>query len=217
MEKENDRKRGTKLRMTVAFFSAAGFLAVLLFIYVGAAGRFDDTIRCFFYGFRNDILTPAAKAITYLGNWQSIGIICIVLLAVKQLRMTYGVPVSAGAIFVTIINKIIKEAVGRYRPDDILHLTEAGGFSFPSGHSVTSMFVFGTLICLVRINVKSRAAANILTVILAVPMICIGLSRIYLGVHYPTDVIAGWLLGILVMMIVIEIYICIFCRRENHL
>lgn len=216
MKKENDRKRGTKLRMSVAFFSAAGFLAVLLFIYVGAAVRFDDVIRYFFYDFRNDILTPAAKAITYLGNWQSIVIICIVLLAVKQLRMTYGVPVSAGALFITIINKIIKEAVGRYRPDDILHLTEAGGFSFPSGHSVTSMFVFGTLICLVRINVKSRASANILTVILAIPMICIGLSRIYLGVHYPTDVIAGWLMGILVMMIVIEIY-CIFYRKENHL
>ena len=109
------------------------------------------------------------------------------------------------AISVTVINKIIKNLVQRDRPDQIYHLIKQGGYSFTSGHSITSMFVFGMLIYLVRVNVQNRTAANILTVVLAIPMVCIGLSRIYLGVHYPTDVLAGWALGIAVMMVVIEI------------
>ena len=67
------------------------------------------------------------------------------------------------------------------------------------------MFVFGMLIYLVRNNVKKRMTANILTVILLIPTIFIGLSRIYLGVHYPTDVLAGWCMGIAVIMFAIEI------------
>ena len=154
---------------------------------------------------RSGALTSAAKVMTYLGNWQSVTALCIILLIIKPTRIRYGIPVSAGAISVTVINKIIKNLVQRDRPDQIYHLIKQGGYSFTSGHSITSMFVFGMLIYLVRVNVQNRTAANILTVVLAIPMVCIGLSRIYLGVHYPTDVLAGWALGIAVMMVVIEI------------
>ena len=79
------------------------------------------------------------------------------------------------------------------------------------------MFVFGILIYLVRVNVQDRTAANILTVVLTIPMVCIGLSRIYLGVHYPTDVLAGWALGIAVMMVVIEIADRLRRRGHDHI
>ena len=183
------------------------FVITLCGVLTGSVSGFDDTIRYFFYNMRCDALTHAARAITYIGNWQSIVALCLALLIVKPLRVTYGIPVSAGAAFVTLLNKAIKNAVQRPRPDDILHLVNEGGFSFSSGHSITSMFVFGMLIYLVRINVKNRTAANVWTVILAIPMICIGLSRIYLGVHYPSDVLAGWCLGaavIAVMAAVLE-------------
>lgn len=104
-----------------------------------------------------------------------------------------------------MLNKLIKTAVQRPRPDDVVHLISEGGFSFPSGHSITSMFVFGLLIFLVRSNVRNKTAANVLTAVLSIPMILIGLSRIYLGVHYPTDVLAGWCLGIAVTAAVIGI------------
>lgn len=171
----------------------------------GRSQNFDDSVRFFFYDMRSEWLTWAAKIITYMGNWHSIVILCIILLIIKPLRMTYGVPVSLGAVFVTLMNKIIKTAVQRPRPDEIFRLIDEGGFSFSSGHSITSMFVFGMLIYLVRNNVKKGMTANILTVILFIPTIFIGLSRIYLGVHYPTDVLAGWCLGIAVIMFAIEI------------
>lgn len=217
MERINHNRNRARLYTAAALLSVAGFAIVLYCVVKGNAGGFDDPIRYFFYGLRNAAVTPAVKAVTYIGNWQTIVIICIMLLAVKPLRFDYGVPVSAGAIFVTILNKLIKEIVGRPRPDDISHLAEAGGFSFPSGHSITSMLVFGMLIYLVRTNVKNKFTANILSAVLAVPMICIGLSRIYLGVHYPTDVLAGWLLGIAVMMTELEIIKRIGNRRKDSL
>lgn len=198
-------KNGFVIRACVFTVSIAVFFMILFLVQSGKAAAFDDAVRFFFYDMRSGALTSAAKAMTYLGNWQSVTVLCIILLIIKPTRIRYGIPVSAGAISVTVINKIIKNLVRRERPDQIYHLIKQGGYSFPSGHSITSMFVFGMLIYLVRVNVQNRKAANVLTVIIAVPMVCIGLSRIYLGVHYPSDVLAGWALGIAVMMVVIEI------------
>lgn len=198
-------KNGFVIRACVFTVSIAVFFMMLFLVQSGKAAAFDDAVRFFFYDMRSGALTSAAKAMTYLGNWQSVTVLCIILLIIKPTRIRYGIPVSAGAISVTVINKIIKNLVRRERPDQIYHLIKQGGYSFPSGHSITSMFVFGMLIYHVRVNVQNRKAANVLTVIIAVPMVCIGLSRIYLGVHYPSDVLAGWALGVAVMMVVIEI------------
>ena len=67
------------------------------------------------------------------------------------------------------------------------------------------MVVFGLLIYLVRKYTEDKKKANILTVLLAVPLIFIGLSRIYMGVHFPTDVLAGWCLGLAILMVLISI------------
>ena len=189
-------KNGSVTRAFVFAVSLAVFFVMLFLVQSGKAAAFDDAVRFFFYDIRSSALTSAAKAITYLGNWQSITALCIILLIIKPTRVKYGVPVSAGAISVTVINKIIKNLIQRERPDQIYHLISQGGYSFSSGHSITSIFVF------------------ILTAVIAVPMVCIGLSRIYLGVHYPSDVLAGWALGIAVMVVIIEIADRL--RRRSH-
>lgn len=189
-------------------FAAGLVLFVLLTILMvtGNLQWFDDPIREWVYSIRNPALTEVLKVITYMGNWQTITLLCIVLLLFRKTRLRYGVPVSAGAIFVTIFNRIIKLIFKRPRPEESLHLIEEGGYSFTSGHSITSMVVFGLLIYLVRKYVKNRKAANILIAALAVPWIFIGLSRIYMGVHFPSDVLAGWALGaaVLIGIIVLE-------------
>lgn len=172
------------------------FFALTLMVEAGSTDWLDDPVRNFIYSLRNDGLTVVMKIITYMGNWQTITALCIALLLIKSTRLTYGIPISVGAILVTVLNKIIKSVVQRPRPDDVLFLIEQGGWSFPSGHSITGMCVFAMFIYLIRANVKNRRIANILTVLLIIPMIFIGISRIYLGVHYPTDVMAGWCLGL---------------------
>lgn len=202
---KRDPRKQTKMRLVVGIAGIIGFCILLFSVLTGYAAAFDDPVRNFFYDLRCEWLTPIVKAITYLGNWQVIVILCLVLLILPQTRISYGIPVASGAIFVTILNKIIKNVVQRPRPDDILHLVQEGGFSFSSGHSITSMFVYGMLIYLIRKNVQNRTLANILTVLLCIPLIGVGISRIYLGVHYPTDVLAGWCLGITVIVLMVEL------------
>lgn len=142
-----------------------------------------------------------------------------------------GVPIGAVAIIGSVINKIFKHTIMRPRPDVSLHLIEQGGWSFPSGHSISGLLLYGFLVWLIRryansgdsacvgsansaetdctlannSNAHCRMFANIATVILTVLWIGVGLSRIYLGVHYPTDILGGWTLGMVVMMVTIMI------------
>lgn len=193
------------IRILAASIGVIAFVVIAWAVIAGKTMAFDDVVRYAFYDVRSDGLTVIAKAVTFLGNWQSIVILCLILLIAKPTRVKYGIPVSAGALFVTVLNRLIKIAVERPRPDQLHHLIEESGFSFASGHAISSMFVFGMLIYLVRKNFRNRAAANVLTVILLIPAFGIGLSRVYLGVHYPTDVLAGWCLGFAVIAVTAEV------------
>lgn len=129
----------------------AVFAVIAWMVSSGDVLAFDTVIRQRFYSVRNDGLTSVLKMITYMGNWQSITIICILLLLYPKTRIRCGIPVSAGAAAASIINnKIIKNIFQRPRPDESYHLIEQGGYSFASGHSITSVVVFGLLIYLVR-------------------------------------------------------------------
>lgn len=196
----------TKRKGLIVIICLAVFAVLAWLVSTKEILAFDTVIRQWFYSIRNDGLTSIMKVITYLGNWQSITIICILLLLYPKTRFHYGIPISAGAAAASILNnKIIKNIVQRPRPDESLHLIEQGGYSFASGHSITSMVVFGLLIYLVRTYVKEKKKANILTILLAIPLFFIGISRIYLGVHFPTDVLAGWSLGIVILIYTITL------------
>lgn len=195
----------TKTRTIIMICGLGAFAVIAGFVAANDTLAFDTNIRQWVYSLRTDSLTSVLKVITYMGNWQSITAFCLLLLVMPKTRMRYGIPVSAGAIFITLLNKGVKLIFKRPRPDVSLHLIEQGGYSFTSGHSITSMVVFGFLIFLVRKYVEDRRTADLLTVLLCIPLIFIGLSRIYMGVHFPTDVLGGWCLGLAVLMVMISI------------
>ena len=191
-------------------------IAALLYMVCSVtAAVVDDPIRTCFYGMRSAWLDPVVRGFTHLGDWGCITALCIILILIPATRKQYGIPVSATAIFVTILNKTIKTIVQRPRPDDILWLVPQGGFSFPSGHSITSMAVFGLMLYLIRHFVKKRAVRNVLTAVMLILMFGIGLSRIYVGVHYPTDVLAGWCLGYAVLSVLAATDVFGFLKKEN--
>ena len=138
-----------------------------------------------------------AKTFTNLGNTSVITIetiiLFIILIVFKQYAyafFTAGVMICANG-----YNWIIKHAVQRHRPL-VHHLVYADGYSFPSGHSVGSAALFGVLIILTILLVKSKFWKTLLIIIWALFPILIGYTRIFVHVHYPSDVFGGWIEGI---------------------
>ena len=86
--------------------------------------------------------------------------------------------------------------VGRERPPAVEPVEVVAGLSFPSGHSVIAAVLYPTLGMLIASNLRDRHLKVFVFVIAALLALLVGFSRVYLGVHYPSDVLAGWLLGL---------------------
>ncbi len=92
----------------------------------------------------------------------------------------------------TILNQLLKFAIQRPRPDVSLRLVEIGGYSFPSGHSMAAMAFFGLFIWLSWHCVHDRRMRDGLIALLCTAIVAVGFSRVYLGVHYASDVLGGF-------------------------
>jgi undecaprenyl-diphosphatase len=95
-----------------------------------------------------------------------------------------------------LMSLVLKEFFGRIRPGIVPHLVTVDGLSFPSGHSMASAVIYLTLgALLARFAVRRRIRIYVVGIALVLTF-CIGITRIFLGVHYPTDVLAGWSAGL---------------------
>lgn len=157
---------------------------------------FDTVIRQWAYDQRNPVLNRVIIAVTYLGNWQTVVTVGAVLLALPRTRRRYGLPFVGFSAASTVLYRIMKAVFARPRPELAVRLIEESGWSFPSGHSMNCIVCYGILIYLLRRHCQERRLANALTVLLSLLILSIGCSRVYVGVHYPTDILGGWSLGL---------------------
>jgi undecaprenyl-diphosphatase len=144
------------------------------------------------------LLLDVARDITALGDVTVLALVTIVTLGYCLLTRYYTaffmvfVAVNSGDLLMVLLKDIFK----RHRPDVVPHLVAAAYTSFPSGHAMMSAIVYLTIgAILARIEPRKKVKIYLLTVFSLLSLV-IGMSRIYLGVHYPSDVIAGWLAGI---------------------
>ncbi|MGI6721255.1 MAG: phosphatase PAP2 family protein [Anaerovoracaceae bacterium] len=173
-----------------------GFAWVTWGVVSGSAQPFDNALINAFVDARQPGLSTLMEGITYLGNWEAIVIICLLLLLKEDRAKKYGWPAAAAAVITTLVRIVIKDIVQRPRPDRSLFLIDQNGWSFPSGHAITSIAVYGLLFILFMLYMKKGARKTVICALCAVLAFAIGISRIYLAVHYPSDVLGGWLLGI---------------------
>ncbi len=150
-----------------------------------------------------DSTIPIAKAITWCGSG-----VCLVLITLLSMAVFHNKKISlmifSNLAIVTVLNLLLKQIVQRPRPTEFRIIDETG-YSFPSGHSMISMAFYGLLIYLVYKKVSNKYIKWITISFLSLLIVSIGISRIYLGVHYTSDVLAGFLISISYLILFISV------------
>lgn len=157
---------------------------------------FDSSIIHYFYTLRTPLLTQVMMIITLLGNQWVLGsaiIISIILLAKKNKKeaFMFGYILFAGI----LLNFLLKNIFIRPRPY-LDPLVFEPTFSFPSGHAMNSLLYFGSVVFFMYRHTKSTKIAIVIGTICCCIVGLIGISRIYLGAHFPSDVLAGYAVAI---------------------
>jgi len=182
----------SKKRITISLMSLIFLIYILILVFF-KENNFLDLI----YIKRTDTLTKIFNLITKLGNWYIFIIITLLFLIFKDKKSFKYI--SINLMLVTLINQLLKILFQRPRPE--LNMIAATGYSFPSGHSMVSMAFYGFLIYLILKSKHTKLDKIISTIILLFIILGIGFSRVYLGAHYMTDVLAGFTLAIIYLSI----------------
>lgn len=165
---------------------------------------YDNAIYNFIINtFASDIMTKVLKLITQLGGvlyFTILSFLVVVLAKRKKTKLLIPINIGLG----TIINLIIKEIIKRPRPS-VTRLVNESGYSFPSGHAMTSIAFYGFLIYLIYKRIQNKYWKWALIIVLCILIFLIGFSRIYLGVHYASDVISGFIAGAIYLIVFIKI------------
>ena len=161
-------------------------------------GAFDTVVGSFIRSTASEGLTQLAVIVTNVGS-AAFEISLLLILGIymffrlKQVwePLLLAVCLAGG----WLLNTVLKEVFHRSRPD-IQHLVAAGGYSFPSGHAMGAMVFYGLLAYWLWHDNPMRTPRVVVSVTFPVIVVLVGLSRIYLGVHYPSDVVGGYAAGL---------------------
>jgi undecaprenyl-diphosphatase len=157
----------------------------------------DDAIRTAVHGVSSPITTSILHTATQLGSpFFLIPMTMLISLVFLHLRRIRGaILLTATMVGVSLLNWVLKLFFQRARPEAFFGLTTPTSYSFPSGHSLASFCFYGALAALVTARLRSRVLRAVVWAAAVVIIFAVGFSRVYLGVHYPSDVIAGYATG----------------------
>ena len=162
----------------------------------------------------SDFATPIAKFVTNFGGAIFLIVLTVLLVTIIK-NKKIGLSIFANLTIVTILNQLLKRVLQRPRPTEY-RIIEETGYSFPSGHSMVSMALYGYLIYLIYKYVENKYVKWILISLLSVLICLIGISRIYLGVHYTSDVLGGFLISISYLVIYISAVNKFLIEKETN-
>ncbi|MBP3964791.1 phosphatase PAP2 family protein [Paenibacillus lignilyticus] len=182
--------------LILLILAIAGFQGLSMLVSRDKLKQFDETIISAVQGQENDTLTSIAKVFNKIGSTSTM-IPLVLIIAVlfffvfkhrKELVLLLG-----GMLGSTLLNELLKPIYKRARPD-IHRLVEQQGFSYPSGNAMAALTFYCLITYLLWRHIHRRSWRIALLCFSAAMILIMGVSRIYLGVHYPSDILAGfWL------------------------
>lgn len=200
-------------RWIIAAICMIVFLIILEDVLDNEIVSFDKTVYSYIISAKSDMVTSFFKKVTFLGSAVPLIAICIVSFIVLKNKKIAAL-ILANLTISAALNFLLKNVIRRDRPIGY-RLIEESGFSFPSGHSMASMAFYGLIIYFVIRFVKNRVLKIFLSIMLSLLIILIGMSRIYLGVHYPSDVFAGFVLTVSYLIFYITIILKPIVNKNN--
>ncbi|MED3573945.1 phosphatase PAP2 family protein [Cytobacillus praedii] len=178
----------------IGVISLLAFSFMAFFVSANKVVQFDSTIITFVQGFENSSLTAVMKFFTFIGDTNSVIVLSILVITFLYAVLKHRVELILFIVAIigsAVLNQLLKYSFQRARPE--LHrLIEIESYSFPSGHAMNAFTVYTIISFLLWRHIPSRAGRILLIIISALMIFTIGISRIYLGVHYPSDIIAGY-------------------------
>lgn len=185
------------------------FVCLILFLALAEDVFNKDLMRGDVFGYNfiskyliHNSLTPIVKGITFFGGiiWLLIlTIILVIFIKNKKIKIL----ICSNLVIITLLNQVLKFILERPRPTEYRIINETG-YSFPSGHSMISMAFYGFLIYLIYKYIKNKYLKVFSICGMSLLIVMIGISRIYLGVHYTSDVIGGFLISISYLIVFIK-------------
>ncbi|MCY7311972.1 MAG: phosphatase PAP2 family protein [Bacteroidota bacterium] len=178
------------------------FIALLLFsfiawvVFIAGGSTMDERVFEALTPQRTGTLTQIMRLITFLGNTAFLIIANILLIVIfcRQKNYWFAITVAVVALSNVIVMSALKRLFQRQRPADPL-IQGITNFSFPSGHAFMSVAFYGLLIWFTAITITDKYLQKVIIIFLLLLILLIGFSRIYLRVHYTTDILAGFTLG----------------------
>jgi membrane-associated phospholipid phosphatase len=183
----------------VFFVALITFILLAKNIFVGNTYVFDTKAFVFIDAHVNNINTEVMEFFTFLGTHTFLipaNLLLIAWFFFIQKKKWLSIKIPAVALSSLLLMFLLKLIFERPRPSDPL-LAEAAGFSFPSGHALMSVTFYGLILYIIFKNVKNTVWRLCLSIFFILLIVMIGFSRIYLRVHYASDVIAGFSVGII--------------------
>lgn len=160
---------------------------------------FDDYVRAFAHNLASPALTSVMRVVTMFGStW----VLVVAWVCAVIIFLSAGLRRNVALLTVTMagaaaLNLTLKLSFGRTRPTAFFDIPLPASYSFPSGHALLSFCFYAVLAAIITARLRHRAARILVWTVAALLVALIGFSRIYLGMHYPSDVLAGYAAGLI--------------------
>jgi len=193
-------KISVKIQIALLIILGAAFIFITVMVLNGLAQNVNEGIYNIIALSISPALTALMKIISNIGEWFVYIPFALFFLIVPGLRIRIGIPAALSLAVAAGLNSVLKMIFRVDRPELHRLITETG-YGYPSGHAMIGTAFIGVCAYLFYKYTHKKPAKIAVIVIACLFLFLIGYSRIYLGVHYPTDVIAGYLCGAMIITI----------------